>query len=53
MSDIGPVLRLFVNRAPGHLEVDTQQATVPLLSTCDGHMTGHWPVAVFKRWDRR
>ena len=28
-------------------------AIVPSLSTCDGHTTGHWPVALFKRWDRR
>jgi len=37
----------------GHLEFDTARATVPSLSTCDGHTTGHWPVALFKRWDRR
>jgi len=36
----------------GHLEVDTPRATVPSLSTCDGHTTGHWPVALFKRRDR-
>ena len=23
-------------------------ATVPSLSTCDGHTTAHWPVALFK-----
>jgi len=22
---------------------------VPSLSTCDGRMTGHWPVALFKQ----
>ena len=37
----------------GHLEVDTLWATVRLLSSCDGHTTGHWPVALFKRRDRR
>jgi len=37
----------------GHLEVDTPRATVPSLSMCDGHTTGHWPVALFKRRDRR
>jgi len=31
----------------GHLEVDTPRATVPSLSTCDGHTTGHRPVALF------
>ena len=37
----------------GHLEVDTPWATVPSLSTCDRHTTGHWPVAFFKGRDRR
>jgi len=37
----------------GHLEADTPRATVPSLCTCDGHTTGHWPVALFKRRDRR
>jgi len=37
----------------GHLEVDMPRATVPSLSTCDGRTTGHWPVALFKRRDRR
>ena len=37
----------------GHLEVNTPRATVPSLSTCDGRTTGHWPVALFKRRDRR
>jgi len=37
----------------GKLEVDTPRATVPSLSTCNGHTTGHWPVALFKRRDRR
>jgi len=37
----------------GHLEVNTPLATVLSLSTCDGHTTGHWPVALFKRRDRR
>jgi len=27
--------------------------SVPSLSTCDGRTTGHWPVALFKRWNRR
>ena len=36
----------------GHLEVDTPRATVPT-STCDRQPTGHWPVAMFKRRDRR
>jgi len=40
-------------KTTGHLEVDTPRATVPSLSTCDRHMTGHWPVALFKRRDRR
>jgi len=37
----------------GHLEVDMPRATVPSSSTCDGHTTGHWPVALFKRRDRQ
>ena len=37
----------------GHVEVDTARATVPSLSTCDGHTTGHWLMALFKRRDRR
>jgi len=37
----------------GYLEVDTPRATVPSLSMCDGHATGHWPVVLFKRRDRR
>ena len=37
----------------GHVEVNMPRATVPSLSTCDGHTTGHWPVALFKRRDRR
>jgi len=37
----------------GHLEVDMPRATVPSLSTCDGCTTGHWPVALFMRQDRR
>jgi len=31
----------------GHLEVDTPRATVPSLSTCDGHTTRHRPMALF------
>jgi len=34
-------------------QVVTPRATVPSLSMCDGHTTGHWPVALFKRRDRR
>jgi len=37
----------------GNLEVDTPRATVPSLSKYDGHTMGHWPVAFFKRRDRR
>jgi len=37
----------------GHLEVDTPRTIVPSLCTCDGHTTGQWPVALFKRGDRR
>ena len=47
------VVGLKSNGTTGHLEVDTPRATVESLSTCDGHTTGHWPVALFKRWDRR
>jgi len=36
----------------GYLEVDTPRATVPSLSMCDRHTTGHWPMALFKRRDR-
>ena len=32
-----------MGQTTGHLEVDTPRATVPSLSTCDGHTTGHWP----------
>jgi len=32
----------------GDLDVDKSRATVPSLSTCDEHTTGHWPVALFK-----
>jgi len=40
-----------MGQTTGHLEVDTPQATVPSLSTYDGHTTGDWAVALFKRQD--
>jgi len=35
----------MTGQTTGHLEVDTPRATVPSLSTCNGHTMGHRPVA--------
>jgi len=56
MIGLGPVgLKSdgMTGQTTGHLEVNTPRATVPSLSTCDGHTTGHWPVALFKQWVRQ